>query len=68
MQKQNSNGPTVRVNFILEGEQAAFLIEEKRRGRISTFREGISRGITLFEKEELEMQMSKARVSAQKQM
>jgi hypothetical protein len=53
---------TVRINFVLEGELAQFLVEMKLGGKISSYTDGVLRGISLFQREELERKALSMRI------
>jgi len=52
----------VRDNCVLSGELAQLLIDLRMRGRISTYTDGIMRGLVLLQEEELRLQTMRARL------
>jgi len=54
----------VRLNHEITGELAEFLVDLRLKGRVSTYTEAVLRGLAMLQKEDLQMQMMKARLSS----
>ena len=50
----------VRINTVVQGELAQFLIDLRRRGRVTSFTDAVIQALKLLEREELDTRLSRA--------
>ena len=53
----NGNNPRVRINLVLKGELAEYLISWRRRGLIKSYSDGIAQALRVLHEKITEMDM-----------